>query len=73
MNNKATTIFMAYTVVFVIVAGCLSIHSENMRTRWLIDPFILILSAIVITHLTCRFRAHTKENHNARTNSNRQK
>ena len=56
MNNRATIIFMAYTVVFVIVAGCLSIHSENMRIRWLIDPFILILSAVTINYLWGKYK-----------------
>ena len=43
--NK-TIAYMLFTTVFVVGVGCLLLTNENMRLRFLVDPFILILVVI---------------------------
>ena len=62
MNNRAAVIFMVFTVAYVLVAGCFSIHNENMRIRWLIDPFILLLIVVALKFGYDRWYARRGDN-----------
>jgi len=57
MNNKRTLLFMAYTIVYVIVVGCVTISIENMRLRYNVDAFIIILTVVGIHALIVWWRS----------------
>lgn len=48
VNKKRVIIYMVFTILWVLGVGNLLEIGENMRFRWLVDPFAIVLCAIVV-------------------------
>ena len=51
MGNKSVITFMLFTIAWVLLLGNAMEIGENMRFRFLIDPFTWILVVVVVHRL----------------------